>query len=295
MKKLAMTLVTAMLAMAMMTGCGTKEEVKTEEAAATTEETVVTEEATVEETATEEAVAVGTSKEGVMVMGFDASFPPYGYTDDNGEYVGFDIDLAKEVAARLGVELELQPIDWDAKDMELSAGTIDCIWNGFTINGREDDYTWSDPYVDNSQVFVVTKESGIATHADLAGKTVTVQAGSSALAALESEDGLALKDSFKELVEVADYNTAFMNLEAGACEAVAMDIGVADFQMESRDGEYVILEEALASEMYGIGFLLGNETLRDNVQAKLNEMAEDGTFMEIATTWELQDSVTLGK
>ena len=121
-------------------------------------------------------------------MGFDAEFPPYGYMDEDGEYVGFDLDLAAEVCKRQGWELVKQPINWDTKDMELSSGSIDCIWNGFTMNGREDEYTWSVPYVDNSQVFVVAEDSGISTKADLAGKTVGVQADSSALAALEDEE-----------------------------------------------------------------------------------------------------------
>ena len=118
-----------------------------------------------------------------FVLGFDANFPPYGYKDDNGEYVGFDLDLAQEVCDRNGWELVKQPIEWDAKDMELNSGTIDCIWNGFTMDGREDEYTWSDPYVDNSQVVVVSESSGIKTLAGLAGKIVEVQAASSALAA----------------------------------------------------------------------------------------------------------------
>ena len=120
-----------------------------------------------------------------FTVGFDAEFPPYGYMDENGEYVGFDLDLAAEVCERQGWELVKQPINWDTKDMELSSGSIDCIWNGFTMNGREEEYTWSSPYIDNSQVFVVAADSGIATKADLSGKVVGVQADSSALAALE--------------------------------------------------------------------------------------------------------------
>ena len=123
-----------------------------------------------------------------LVVGFDASFPPYGYIDEaTNEYVGFDLDLAAEVCERNNWELVKTPIDWDAKDFELNSGAIDCIWNGFTINGREDSYTWSEPYVDNSQVFVVAKDSGIKEFKDLAGKTVLVQADSSALHALQPE------------------------------------------------------------------------------------------------------------
>ena len=111
-----------------------------------------------------------------FIVGFDASFPPYGYKNEDGEYVGFDLDLAQEVCKRNGWEYQARPIDWDAKDMELNSGTIDCIWNGFTITGREDEYTWSDPYVDNSQVVVVKADSDIQELDDLADKTVVVQA-----------------------------------------------------------------------------------------------------------------------
>lgn len=237
-----------------------------------------------------------------FTVGFDAEFPPYGYRADNGEYVGFDLDLAQEVCTRKGWELVKQPIDWDAKDMELSSGAIDCIWNGFTINGRENDYTWSVPYVDNSQVIVVAANSGIQSKADLAGKIVAVQKDSSALAALndeENKENIALRDSFEKLIEYADYNTAFMDLEQGAVNAVAIDIGVAQYQISQRaEGAYVMLSEQLASEQYGIGFLKGNEALRDEVQAVLDEMVKDGTFMKIAEKYSdfgLTDSVCLGK
>lgn len=238
-------------------------------------------------------------EEKTFTVGFDAEFPPYGYRDDNGEYVGFDLDLAEEVCKRNDWTLVKQPIDWDAKDMELSSGTIDCIWNGFTMNGREDQYTWSTPYVDNSQVFVVASDAGITTLSDLAGKIVAVQKDSSALAALMDEENVentALKNSFVALIEYADYNTAFMDLEQGAVDAVAIDIGVAAYQIEKRAaGAYVMLNEKLATEQYGIGFYLGNEELRDAVQKTLDEMAADGTFAAIAEKWGLSDSVCLGK
>lgn len=216
-----------------------------------------------------------------FTVGFDAEFPPYGYMDESGEYVGFDLDLAEEVCKRQGWELKKQPIDWAAKDMELSSGTIDCIWNGFTMNGREDQYTFSVPYINNKQVFVVTADSGITAKADLAGKVVGVQKESSALAALEDEENQANLDlaaSFSDLIQYADYNTAFMDLESGAIQALAVDIGVASYQLSQRNGAFVILEEELSSEQYAIGFLKGNEELKNTVEATLKEMAEDGTF-----------------
>lgn len=231
-------------------------------------------------------------EDSTFIVGFDANFPPYGYTDENGDYVGFDLDLATEVAKRNNWEIKLQPIDWDSKDMELSSGAIDCIWNGFTQSeDRLDKYTWSDPYVDNSQVFVVAADAGIASQADLAGKVVATQADSSALEALNSEESAELLASFGELLVVPDYNTAFMNLEAGAVDAIAMDIGVAQYQISSRDANFVILDDELVSEIYAVGFLLGNTELRDQVQKSLDEMMADGTFMQIAEKWELADCV----
>ena len=233
-----------------------------------------------------------------FIVGFDAEYPPYGYKDDNGEYVGFDLDLAQEVCARNGWELVKQPIDWDSKDMELNSGSIDCIWNGFTITGREDDYTWSKPYVDNSIVVVVKEGSGIEKKEDLAGKVIAVQADSSGLAALtdeeDNEENLKLAASFSDLQQVADYNTAFMNLEAGAVDAIVVDIGVADYQLESRTG-FVMLDDKIRTEQYAVGFKLGNEELRDQVQSTLDEMVKDDTFDDIAKKWDLSDMVCLGK
>lgn len=234
-----------------------------------------------------------------FVVGFDAEFPPYGYKDDNGEYVGFDLDLAQEVCARNGWELVKRPIDWDSKDMELNSGSINCIWNGFTMNGREQEYTWSSPYIDNSQVVVVKEDSKIKGLKDLAGKTVVVQADSSALAALSGEDAteenLKLAASFKELQQVSDYNSAFMNMESGVVDAVCMDLGVANYQLKQRGGGFTMLDEHVSAEQYAIGFKKGNIELRNQVQQALKEMYEDGTFQEIAEKWELTDSVCFGK
>ena len=290
MKKITTVLMAAAMTMAMLAGCGSA----STEQAASAEPAADTETAVAEETQEETA---GEAQEGdrtTFTVGFDAEFPPYGYMDENGDYTGFDLDLAQEVCDRNGWELVKQPIDWDSKDMELSSGSIDCIWNGFTMNGREDAYTWSVPYVDNSQVFVVKADAGISTQADLAGKIVGVQKDSSALAALEG-DAADLAATFAEMNQYADYNTGFMDLEAGAIDALAVDIGVANYQIASRGDGYVIMDEKLATEQYGIGFLLGNEELKDQVEKTLLEMADDGTFTKIAEKYDLTDSVCLGK
>lgn len=228
-----------------------------------------------------------------FTVGFDQDFPPMGFVGEDGEYTGFDLELAQAVCDKMGWEFVPEPIAWDAKDAMLESGAIDCIWNGFTINGREDEYTWSDPYLDNSQVFVVRADSGIESAEDLAGKTVDVQTDSSAQAALE--DNQELSSTFGNLQVIADYNTGFMELESGVVDAVAMDIVVASYQIESRDADFVILDDVISTEEYGVGFAKGNEAVRDQVQTALEELAADGTMAEISTKWFGEDITTIGK
>ena len=232
------------------------------------------------EAAQEEAESTG----GTLIVGFDQEFPPMGFMAEDGSYVGFDLDLAQEAASRLGLEYQAQPIAWDSKDMELESGNIDCIWNGFTITGREDDYEWTEPYMDNAQVFVVNGDSGIETLADLAGKVVECQADSSALTA-----------TFAQLLTTADYNSALMDLEQGAVDAVAMDVVVARYQIQQRDANFVVLDETLSSEAYAVGFKKGNTELRDQVQGALEEMAADGTMAEISEKWFGEDLTVIGE
>ncbi len=277
MKKYLSLLFAMVLGASMLAGCGQKEEAPP-----------------AEETQAQERTK--------LVVGFDAEYPPYGYRDEAGEYVGFDLDLAAEVCQRRGWELVKQPIEWDAKDMELNSGSIDCIWNGFTMTGREANYTFSDPYVDNSIVFVVRADSGIETKEDLAGKVVMTQADSSALTALtneeDNEENLALSASFAALDQTGDYNSAFMNLEAGSIDAIAVDIGVAQYQLNSRGDLFVKLDEPLSTEQYAVGFKQGNTELRDQVQETLYEMLEDGTLDTIAANYKdynLDQMLCLGK
>ena len=236
----------------------------------------------------------GKKDDKTFTVGFDAEYPPYGYMDENGEYTGFDLELAEEVCKINGWTLKKQPIDWANKDNELNSGSIDCIWNGFTINGREDKYEWSVPYVDNSQVVVVKADSGINELSDLAGKTVGVQAASAALDVLTDEEGQKeLGDSFGKLQEFADYNTAFVELQAGSVDAIAMDIGVAQYQISGRGDEFIILDEHLNAEQYGVGFKLGNTKMRDDVNKALKELKQNGKFDELAEKYGLSEMTCL--
>ena len=262
---------------------------KTETTAAETTAEKKEETTTADTTAAETAEAAG----GTLIVGFDQDFPPMGFVGDNGEYTGFDLDLAKEVASRLGLEYKAQPVAWDSKDMELESGNIDCIWNGFTITGREEDYTWTTPYMANKQVFVVANDSDIKSQADLAGKVVEVQADSSAEAALKENQDLA--NTFGQLLTTPDYNTAFMDLEQGAVDAVAMDVIVAGYQIKQRNADFKILDDSLSEEEYGVGFKKGNTELRDKVQGALEEMAADGTLAKISDEWFGEDVTTIGK
>ena len=268
-----------------MTACGSSNS-----AAETTAADTEAAESQAEETTAEEAK---TTDGGTLIVGFDQDFPPMGFVGDDGEYTGFDLELAQAVAKRLGLEYKAQPIAWDSKDMELESGNIDCIWNGFTMTGREDDYTWTEPYMANQQVFVVANDSDINSQADLAGKIVEVQADSSAEAALKEAPELTA--TFKELLTTADYNTAFMDLEQGAVDAIAMDVIVAGYQIQQRNADFKILDDSLSEEEYGVGFKKGNTELRDKVQSTLEEMAEDGTLQKVSEKWFGKDVTTIGK
>ena len=209
-----------------------------------------------------------------------------------GEFTGFDLDLAAEVAKRLGKEIKYQPIAWDAKDMELTSGNIDCIWNGFSTQNREDKYTWTKPYMKNDQVFVVRSDSNIDSFEDLAGKTVEVQTDSSAEAVLK--ENTELSSTFAKLQTVADFNTGFMDLEMGGVDALAMNSVVANYQITKRGGEgFKVLDKPLSSEEYAVGFKLGNTILRDEVQTALEEMKADGTLKIISEKWFGKDVTTL--
>ena len=229
-----------------------------------------------------------------LVMGLDDSFPPMGYRNDKNEIVGYDVDLAKEVTKRMGVELVLQPIDWAAKEQELNTRQIDCIWNGFTITDeRKKNILYSPPYLRNAQVIVVKGNSPVNTLKDLAGKTLGTQSGSSSVDALD--DAPDFKASLKNVVMYQDFLTALMDLDVGGIDAVIIDLVVANDNINRSGKAFRILKETLGEEQFGIGFRLGDKALCDKVWATLLEMAKDGTVAKIATQWLGADISIIGK
>lgn len=214
-----------------------------------------------------------------LTVGFDQSYPPYGFVGDDGKFTGFDLDLAQAVCDKNGWELKLSAIDWDAKDALLAQGNINCIWNGFTMEGREDNYTFSEPYMLNEQVVVVKKGSGISSLSDLAGKTVVTQADSAALDVLQ-DDQKELADTFKSLQTLPDYNNAFMQLESGMVDAVACDLSIAQYQISAKPDAYQQLDP-LSSEHYAVGFKKGDDALAAKVSSTLKDMYNDGTVEKL--------------
>jgi polar amino acid transport system substrate-binding protein len=234
-------------------------------------------------------------KRGKLVLGLDASFPPMGYLDPaTGEIVGFDIDVAKAVCEKLGVELECLSIDWDAKQMELDSGNIDCIWNGLSITPeRQEAMNISIPYMKNAMVVTVLKGSDYQTQADLSGKRLGLQTGSTAEDALNAAEDF--KASLGEIYYFEENATALMDLSNGGLDAVLVDFVVADYYITELGADYVMLDETLAGEEYGIGFRKGDIALTEAVNNALLELAQDGTLAEIAAKWFSQDMTIVGK
>lgn len=228
--------------------------------------------------------ASASSFDGSFVLGFDQDFPPYGYVGDDGSYTGFDIDLAKAVCDREGWTLVPTPISWSAKDTLLNSGQITCIWNGFTIESRKDGYAFTDPYMENRQVVVVPASSDVRQLSDLSGKNVITQADSAALDVL-SEGGSQeeLGKSFGNLQTIDNYNTAFMMLESGQVDAIAIDYPVAVFNIGGKTADFRILDENLNSEHFGVGFAKTDEgmQLAKTVEADLQALDSEGTVKEL--------------
>jgi polar amino acid transport system substrate-binding protein len=229
-----------------------------------------------------------------LIMGLDDSFPPMGFRNERNEIVGYDVDLAKEVAKRMNIELVLQPIDWAAKEQELNTGEIDCIWNGFTITEeRKKNLLFTPPYLRNAQVIVVKGDSPVRTMRDLSGKLVGTQAASASIEAID--DAPEFKASLRGIVEYRDFLTALMDLDVGGTDAVVIDLVVANDNINRSGKNFRILDDRLDEEEFGIGFRMRDKTLCDKVWETLLAMARDGTVARIATQWMGADISIIGK
>ena len=234
--------------------------------------------------------------EGKFVLGLDASFPPMGFTEADGTITGYDIDLAKEVSKRLNLEFVAKPINWEAKELELSSGSIDCIWNGFTMTEeRLEKMAFTSAYLNNDQILVVRNDGTINSLKDAEGKVIGCQSGSSAEEAIESNKEFA--SSLKSVKKYEDNLTALNDLEVGGIDAVVMDSVVADYTIKIGKRNLTVVEESLSKEAYGIGFRNDENgiELRDKVQKVLLDMAEDGTVAKISENWFGKDISVIGK
>ncbi len=224
-----------------------------------------------------------------IVVGLDDNFPPMGFRDAKNELVGFDIDLAREAAKRLGVEVEFKPIDWNAKEAELSGKRVDVLWNGLTITEqRKQQIAFTAPYLENHQIVVVAANSPVKAKADLAGKVVGVQEGSSAVEAIEKDE---VGKSFKELKKFGDNVAALMDLTTGRLDAVVLDEIVGRYYVAKKPGDYVILDDNFGTEEYGVGVRKDDAELLGKLQQAMDEMKKDGAAARISTQWFGKDIV----
>lgn len=227
---------------------------------------------------------------GKLVLGLDATFKPMGYTDENDKIVGFDIDLAEEVCKRMGVKLETYNVNWDTKEQDLNAGTIDCIWNGLSVSDeRKKQMLMSEPYMNNSMVFMVNKDSGVKSKDDLKGKKIAVQNGSTAQEILKDSD--IGKES--TMTELATNVEAIQQLELKMVDAVFLDSVVANYEITSTGKNYEVLADGLSEEQYAVGFKLGANELCKKVEDTLKEMKKDGKIEEISKKWFGSDVTTI--
>ena len=219
-----------------------------------------------------------------IVVGLDDNFPPMGFRDEKNELVGFDIDMAREAAKRMAVEVEFKPIDWSAKEAELAGKRVDALWNGLTITEeRKKNIDFTAPYMENHQIVVVAANSPIKTKADLAGKTVGAQEGSSAVDAVKKED--AVFKSFKEFKTFGDNVTALMDLSTGRIEAVVVDEVVGRYYVAKKPGDYAVLNDNFGTEDYGVGLRKDDTELHGKIDKALADMKADGAAAKIAEQW----------
>ena len=231
-----------------------------------------------------------------FVMGVDAEYPPFSYLGEDGQYTGFDVEVCKAVCDLLGWDLQVFGVNWDQKLVQLDAKECDCVWSGMTIldSMKEAGYVISAPYYDNTQVIMVKEGSDIKSSADLAGKVVAVQLGTSGEALLADGGDLAdLAATFANLTTCDSFLKCFTELGGGAVDAVIVDKPVAVSYAESNKG-FTVLDEGLGAEQYGIAFRAGDEELCATVEDAVAQLVANGTYAEIAAKYpDIANNLTL--
>lgn len=231
---------------------------------------------------------------GHFTLGLDADFAPMGFTDDNGEIVGFDIDLAKAVGEKMGVNVEVKPIDWDSKDMELSSGKIDVIWNGFSITDeRRQEVLFSNPYLSTKQSIVVKKGSDITKKADLAGKKIALQDGSTSEDALKADTATYESVGDDNISRLKENSQVLMEVDSGRADAAVIDEVFVRYYLQKENllDKYTVLEEGFDEEDYGVGGRKGDYALMEAINKALDECKADGTTSEISKKWFGEDLI----
>ena len=233
-----------------------------------------------------------TAEKDTLVVGLDDTFAPMGFRDEQGNLVGFDIDLANAVGEELGMAVEFKPIDWDAKEMELKTGTIDCVWNGMSITPeRQENMALSNKYLNNKIVLMTLKDSSvdITDASQLKDVQIGTQADSSALEMLMANEEY---DNFKDNIKEYDtYDTAIMDLKAGRVDVIAVDQVLGEYTNNNLDGAMKECTYSLGDDYYVIGFEKSNTDLRDQVNTAIESLVENGKAAEISNTWFGKDIV----
>lgn len=226
-------------------------------------------------------------REKEVVIGFDDTFAPFGFKNEEGEHVGFDLDLAAEIFERMDVEFKFQPIDWSMKETELNTGNIDMIWNGYSITPeREEVVLFSAPYIENRQIIIVPVDSEVVSKVDLAGKVLATQEQSASLEAILADEEF-VQTLGSDPVTYATFIEVFSDLNNGRVDAIVVDETLASYFLEQNGSaaDYRILEDNFGEEEYGVGFRKVDEEFVKEFNETLAEIIEDGTFKEIKANW----------
>lgn len=228
--------------------------------------------------------AASAQKPQKIVAGLDDTFAPMGFRDDKGEIVGFDVDMAKAISKEIGVPVEFKPIDWASKESELNSGRIDVIWNGLSITEeRKKALDFTNPYLNNKQIYAVRADSDIQSAADLKGKNVCAQEGSTGQTAVEKQT--ELKNSFAQWKLYPDFTSCFMDLESGRMDALVGDDVLINYYISKKPGEFRVLPDVVANEVFAIGVKKGNTQLLDLLNEGIKKVQENGEAAKISQKW----------